>query len=111
MVARLLEDQGFLIRERNVRIGRNELDLIAQRGDLLAIVEVRSRADERFGAPSESVDRWKLRRVTEAARGWLTAQREAGTLGTVRWIRIDIASVVFDRPGGRIQYYTNVTGF
>jgi Holliday junction resolvase-like predicted endonuclease len=46
------------------------------------------------------MDRAKIARVRQAATLWLRAAR----LGAVD-IRFDVASVVFDRPSGRIEYY------
>ena len=41
-----LEQSGFLILERNVRFGRGEIDLIAQQGDTIAFVEVKTSETE-----------------------------------------------------------------
>lgn len=110
LVARRLERQGFVIRDRNVRFGRYELDLVAQRGELLVVVEVRARASTRFGAPHESVDAAKIRRTRSAAAQWLARERAAARLGRVRRVRIDVASVVLAEPA-RIDYFENVGGW
>ena len=64
-----LERAGWRILGRQVRVGRNELDIVAvdqgPPGRLVA-VEVRWRADRRFGLPEETFDGRKQRRVRAA---------------------------------------------
>ncbi len=105
-VAELLQERGFEICGRNVRVGRLELDVIARRGSLLVVCEVRSRFRARPVFPSETIDRKKLSRIRQATARWLREQK----LGRVR-TRIDAAAVVFDTPSGtpRIEYYENVS--
>jgi putative endonuclease len=102
----LLEERGFQICGRNVHVGRLELDVIARRGSLLVVCEVRSRASARPVFPAETIGEKKLARVRKATAIWLRQQK----LGLVH-ARIDAAAVVFDGPGGepRIEYYENVS--
>jgi putative endonuclease len=106
VVASFLEKRGFHVCGRNVRVGRLELDLIARRGSLLVVCEVRSRARARPVFPAETIGPAKLARVRRATAMWLSKQQ----LGRVH-ARIDAAAVVFDEPGGepRIEYYENVS--
>jgi Holliday junction resolvase-like predicted endonuclease len=72
--ARLLAGRGWTILAANVRIGQDELDLVAiEPGDpaCLVFVEVRSNVTNRFGAPEESVVGGKLRRTYRAVWGLL----------------------------------------
>jgi putative endonuclease len=111
IVARRLEHVGFEIRGRNVRVGRLEIDLIAQRGSLLVFCEVRSRSHERQGGPWETVDWRKLGKVKRAAARWLREARQEGQLRDIRAVRIDVASVVFDAPSPRVSYFPDVTAW
>lgn len=106
LVASLLEERGFHICGRNVHVGRLELDVIARRGSLLVVCEVRSRASARHVFPAETIGGKKLARVRRATAIWLREQK----LGRVH-ARIDAAAVVFDGPGGkpRVEYYENVS--
>ena len=94
-----LQQQGFTIVARNVRVARLELDVIARRGPLLVFCEVRSRSSDRLMTPAMSIDDRKVARVRRAAAQWL---KQAG-LGSVQ-VRFDAASVLFDVPGGRLNY-------
>ena len=106
LVASLLEERGFQICGRNVRVGRLELDVIARRGLLVVVCEVRSRASARPVFPSETIAGKKLTRIRRATAMWLRKQK----LGRVH-ARIDAAAVVFDGPSGepRVEYYENVS--
>jgi putative endonuclease len=66
--ARFLEDLGFRIHAANFRAKGGELDLVAQDGNVLAIVEVRYRASERFGGAAGSITHAKRGRIVRAAR-------------------------------------------
>jgi putative endonuclease len=100
LVAKRLIAAGFSLVGRNVRVGRLELDLIAQRAGLIVFCEVRARAHDRFVAPAATMDPRKVDRVKAAAAQWLRAARPARLD-----VRFDVAAVVFDVPGGRVDYY------
>lgn len=80
--------------------------MIAQRGALVVVCEVRSRATATPVHPAATIDRKKLERVRRATAIWLRRQK----LGRAH-ARIDAAAVVFDGPHGapRIEYYENVS--
>ena len=99
-VARELERRGFTIVGRNVRVGRLEIDLIARRGSLIVVCEVRARRSDRFMAPSESLDQRKLERVRRAASMWLASSALRGVD-----VRLDVAAVVYDGATPRLDYY------
>ena len=63
-----LVESGWTVLARNVRVGRDELDLLARdtRGDLV-VVEVRARSGPAFGSGLESVDARKVARLYRAA--------------------------------------------
>ena len=70
----LVEDAGYRIIERNFRCKAGELDIIAQRGDMLVFVEVRSRADDEHGTAAETVDWRKQRQIVRVASHYLIAR-------------------------------------
>lgn len=74
-----------------------ELDIVAQQGEVLCFVEVRSRIDDRFGRPCESVDRTKRRKLIRLASLYLTRYDEEPAA------RFDIASVTW-KPKPAIEY-------
>jgi len=67
----LLTREGYTIVERNYRCSLGELDIVARDGDVLAFVEVRSRADDSHGDAAEMVTRDKQHQVTRVAECYL----------------------------------------
>jgi len=58
---------GYKILFRNYRCVFGEMDIIAKDGDVLAFVEVKTRASEKFGKPQESVNRRKQGQLSKVA--------------------------------------------
>ncbi|HEV8516205.1 MAG TPA: YraN family protein [Candidatus Limnocylindrales bacterium] len=101
LVADRLGAAGWTILGQGVRVGRDEIDLVAidpGPPPTLVFVEVRSVATTRFGLPEESVDRAKVRHAYRAAMTLRATGRlpEGTPLPRLRW-RIDLVSVE-DRP-------------
>jgi putative endonuclease len=55
---------GWEIAAHRFRIGRNDLDLVARRADLVAFIEVKTRRSDRFG-PGRMTIGWKKRLTLE----------------------------------------------
>jgi len=70
VAALLLRLKGFAIVERRYSVSGGEIDLIARRGDVVAFVEVKARADLETAAFAISAT--KRRRIARAARVWLS---------------------------------------
>lgn len=63
-----LRKQGIKILGRRVRVGKyDELDLLGRQGDVLVIIEVKTRAVEGLEAPRKAVDAQKRYRLSRAA--------------------------------------------
>lgn len=63
---------GILARQSRNRIG--EIDIIAQDGEWIVFVEVKTRSDDGKGLPVEAVTPAKQRQLTRAALAWLKRQ-------------------------------------
>jgi putative endonuclease len=83
--------EGFAILWRNVRIGALEVDIVAQKDDLVVIVEVRARGEKAFARPLASITWSKRLALLRAARGlWRgRLKKRAG----VQRVRIDVIAV------------------
>jgi putative endonuclease len=66
--AQLLQLAGYDIVVRTFRCRMGELDIVARRGSLLVIAEVRLRRSGRFGGPGASISPAKRARIVRAAR-------------------------------------------
>jgi len=84
---------GCRILETNWRHKRWEVDIIAQDGDVLAFIEVKSRTSVAFGEPAAFVDRKKQQNLFNAAEAYLKQSNHQGD------IRFDIISVRVKKNG------------
>lgn len=64
--------QGYAIVERNWRLGHNEIDIIAMKGDELVFAEVKTRSNP-DDDPLEAVDRRKIMRMVRSAEAFCNA--------------------------------------
>ena len=67
-----LRKAHYQIRERNWRWSRAEIDIIAQQGDCLVIVEVKTRSSNYFGHPASFITRRQKRFLWEAANVYIS---------------------------------------
>ena len=106
LVADLLRAAGWRILATNLRVGRDEIDLLAVDPGppaTMVVVEVRSLRSNLFGAPEERVDRAKVSRLYRA----LAKLRSLGSASLDVDLPIRLASrvdlVVVDGRFGRAE--------
>ncbi len=80
--------KGYRIVARRFRTRAGEVDLIARKGNLVALVEVKARSDER--AAVDAVTATAAHRISAAGDIWLSRQRDANRLS----VRRDIIAVL-----------------
>jgi putative endonuclease len=109
LAAAQLAAWGWRLRETNWRSTFGEIDIVAEDGDVLVIVEVRTRragpAGARFGSPEESVDWNKQARLIRLGEAYVAAVGWEGP-----W-RIDVVAIELAADGSvvRLAHYPNVT--
>lgn len=81
--------EGYEILARNFTCRYGELDLVASRGELLVVVEVRLRSSAVWGDPALTISRAKQRRVVKATLHFLRAH---GLFE--RMIRFDVIAII-----------------
>ena len=70
-----LLDQGYRLLDRNWHQGHRDLDLIMQQDDTLVIVEVRTRRNNLFMDPEQTVDALKMLSLSKAANAYIRLHR------------------------------------
>lgn len=70
-----LLDQGYRLLDRNWHQGHRDLDLIMQQDDTLVIVEVRTRRNNLFMDPEQTVDTPKMQSLSKAANAYIRLHR------------------------------------
>ncbi|MBE6042389.1 MAG: YraN family protein [Clostridiales bacterium] len=73
--ARMLEDSGYEIIERNFATKFGEIDIIAYKEGVLHFVEVKTRTGMEYGFPSDAITEEKKFRMRRAAEIYLTRRR------------------------------------
>ncbi len=76
---RFLKRHGLQIVDTNYRSRLGEIDIVAVHDDCLVFVEVRYRADDRFGRAAVTVDGHKQRKLMLAAQGFLARHPQFAT--------------------------------
>ena len=92
--ARYLRRAGYKILDRNVFLGRYEIDIIAREGDTIAFVEVRTRATLDEVPPEDTIGPEKQHRIRQAAQRYIDAHDDP----TV-YYRCDVVSVILPEQG------------
>jgi putative endonuclease len=86
-----LKEHGFRILARDWRSRIGQIDIVAEDGETLVIVEVKARRGVAFGLPEEAVDarkRHKLRMLVETYRSATKRQKQP--------CRIDVLALLLD---------------
>ena len=66
-----LISHNYVIRHRNWRRGRKELDIVAEKENVLIVVEVKTRKNTLFAEPQDAVTAQKIKRIVLAADAYL----------------------------------------
>ncbi|HUH25801.1 MAG TPA: YraN family protein [Flavobacterium sp.] len=86
-----LSKNGYEILDCNYRYRKAEIDIIAQKGKILAIVEVKTRTSTDYGTPESFVHKKKINLILEATNAYV----EEKNLDLE--ISLDIVSVVLGK--------------
>ena len=86
LAARELRRRGYDVLERNRRVGRGEVDLVARHGRTVVLVEVKTRRTGAFGEARDAIATAKARRLVALGH------RYAQSAGATDW-RIDVVAI------------------
>jgi putative endonuclease len=89
-----LKKRGYRIRDVNYRCRRGEIDIVAQKRDVLVFVEVRTKTSADFGSPEESVTFAKKEKLVSLALSYIAEHKNLPE----SW-RIDFVGVELDHKG------------
>lgn len=104
LAADYLKKRGYKIIQRNYRCREGEIDIIAQKGEFLVFVEVRTKKNTAFGTPEESVTLSKREKLISLADAYLQTLRNQPS----SW-RIDVVAVELtpDNRVSRLEHIEN----
>jgi len=89
-----LKKKGIKVRVRNYRQKTGEIDIIAQDGQWLVFIEVKTRKSLRFGQPYESVTLKKQAQISRVALDYITRNKIHD-----QPIRFDVISILLKSDG------------
>ena len=106
LARKFLEDKDYKIIDTNYKTQRAEIDIIAYDDEELVFVEVRTKENDRFGTPEDTIDADKLRRLK------LNAQSYIHRVGNVGPYRIDAVCIILSPSNSKapsINHYLSIT--
>lgn len=102
MVANYLKTQGYIIFAQNYRSSFGEIDIVAENRELIAFVEVKTRAKDSLMDPVDAVDSIKQGKIIKTASEF---RRKAHYIGGYRF---DIAEVTYRKDeNGDMKFSLN----
>ena len=96
----LLKD-GYEVMERNYRFDKAEVDIIALKDDILAIVEVKTRSTKDFGNPQDFVKPKQIKNLVKAVDEYVNEK------DLELEVRFDIIAIVKVKKGFEIEHLEN----
>ncbi len=98
LAVNFLVENNYEIIERNYRFDKAEVDIIAQKEDVLAIIEVKTRSTTTFGNPQDFVKPKQIQRLVKAVDEYVTVN------GLDVEVRFDIIAIVKDNKQFKIEH-------
>ncbi|QDO93316.1 YraN family protein [Formosa sediminum] len=101
MAVSFLQNKGYEIIERNYRYRKAEVDILAKKVDILAVVEVKTRSTSVFGNPQDFVKPKQIQRLVAAVDAYVTSN----DLDVE--VRFDIIAIVKTNQNYEIEHLEN----
>lgn len=106
-----LSRQGYRIVARNYAYQGGELDIVAQEGETLVFVEVKSVWNNQQGNPANRVNSLKQRKIWKTACHFLSTQKEEAPKGFDTPCRFDVLTArVYQKPLQFVHYKNAFVG-
>ncbi len=93
-----LKKKGYKIRDINYRYLKAEIDIVAQKEDVLAIVEVKTRSTRDFGLPQDFVSNKKIKLLVMATDHYVVSKDLDVN------VRFDIIAIINDNGKFEIEH-------
>lgn len=99
---KFLENRGLLLRDRNWRFGRKELDIIMEERSFIHFIEVKTRITPALVSPLENINKKKRANILYAAANYLRINKikKEAVFGVVT-VEISGDTII------NIEYYVN----
>lgn len=98
LAVEFLQKEGYTILEKNWRFKKAEVDIIAQKKDMLVSVEVKTRTSNYFGNPQDFVNQKKIQLLVEAINEYVISK----DLDVE--VRFDIIAIIQNKSTTQIEH-------
>ncbi|WP_422082268.1 YraN family protein [Ulvibacterium sp.] len=98
MAVDFLMAKGYSIKYRNYRYLKSEIDIIAQKGNTLAIIEVRARSNDQIIPIAETITKKKIGLLAMGADHYVTEQELDVE------VRFDVITILKNRKIFKIEH-------
>lgn len=98
LAAEYLQKNGYAILETNWTFQKAEIDIIAQKADILAVVEVKTRSSAEFGLPQDFVKPRKIQLLVKAVNEYVVSNN------LNLEVRFDIIAICKEGKGYTIEH-------
>lgn len=93
-----LQNNGYKILDKNWRFKKAEIDIIAMKKEVLAVVEVKTRSTSYFGNPQDFVNQKKIQLLVEAINEYVISK----DLDVE--VRFDIVAIIKNNQNFEIEH-------
>ncbi len=98
-----LKKKGYKIIERNFRTKSLEIDIIAEKENVLVFIEVRSKTKNDFGTPEETINFKKSKKLKRNSEKYINYKKYNGAC------RIDAICIIFENENKvKLNHYKNI---
>lgn len=98
IATKYLVEKGYEVLERNWRYRYAEIDIIARKGDELAVVEVKTRSTNYFGEPEEFVSKKQQQSLIMASNEYVVSNDLDVD------VRFDIISIIINQKQQQVYH-------
>ena len=98
-----LKEHGYKILEKNFLCLRGEIDIIALDKKEIVIIEVKTRTNNKYGAPAEAVDFRKQKHIYNAAEYYLYCTKRENEC-----VRFDVIEIFMKESGIQVNHIKKV---
>jgi putative endonuclease len=101
-----LLNNGYSIIERNYHFGKNEIDIIAGKENLIIFVEVKSKSSDSMTNPEAAINSMKQQKIFKVANYYVMDKKISGAD-----FRFDVIFVHYTDGGPKIEHFLNAFSY
>ena len=101
LAVQFLENKGYKILATKYHFQSAEIDIIAQKDKIVAVIEVKTRKSNYFGEPEEFINRTKQKLIIKAANAFVIKNNINDE------VQFDVISIIYNDSKQQINHIEN----